>query len=150
MPFEVKIETWYLRDADTVFAESLHPDEFVEAMRGLATYEGSPEGEVVEGMTCVVDGTRFGFLKNPGHTMFVEKLDRSARVLQSRDHNCSVARRDHALSIPPEGQGCLWTDRVVIDAERGAWATARFARYVYARRHRHRRALSITKSLRRL
>ena len=82
--------------------------------------------------------------------MFVEKLDRAARVLKSREHNRSVTRWDHSLSIQPEGQGCLWTDRVVIDAERGGWATARFARYVYARRHRHRRALSITKARRRL
>ena len=65
MPFEVTIEARSPRDADSVFAEALHPGEFVEAMRGLATYEGLPEVEIVEGMTCVVDVTLFGFLKNP-------------------------------------------------------------------------------------
>ena len=32
----------------------------------------------------------------------------------------------------------------------GAWGTALFARFVYARRHRHRGALSIAKAIRRI
>ena len=150
MPYEVTIEARYPRDADTVFAEAMNIAELREAMRGLATYDGLPDIEVEEGMTFVVDVTLFGLIRNPGHTMHIECLDRTARVLQSREHNASVSRWDHNLSIQPEGAGCLWTDRVVIDAPRGAWGTARFARYVYARRHRHRRALSIAKSIRRL
>ena len=150
MDYEVTIDARYPRDADTVFAEALQFAELIEAMRGLARYDGLPEGLAAEGETYLVDVTLFGCLKTPGHTMFVEKLDRSARVLQSREHNRSVTRWDHTLSVQPEGEGCLWTDRVVIGAERGAWATARFARYVYARRHRHCGAQSITKALRRI
>ena len=155
MAWEITIEARYPRDADTVFAEALNFAELREAMRGLATYDGLPEGEVTEGMTAVVDITLFGIVRNSGHTMHVERLDRAARVIQSREHNRTVSRWDHTLSVQPlpgsNGEvGCLWTDRVVIDAPRGAWATALFARYVYARRHRHRGALSIAKSLRRL
>ncbi len=150
MPWEITIEARYERDADTVFAEALNFAELRDAMRGLAIYEGLPEGEAHEGMTAVVDVTLFGVFRNPGHTMHVERLDRAARVLQSREHNASVSRWDHTLSIQPAGDGCLWTDRVVIDAPRNAWATARFARYVYARRHRHRGALSIAKAMRRI
>ena len=155
MAWEITIEARYPRDADTVFAEALNFAELREAMRGLATYDGLPEGEVTEGMTAVVDITLFGIVRNPGHTMHVERLDRAARVIQSREHNRSVSRWDHRLSVQPlpganGGDGCLWTDRVVIDAPRFAWGTALFARYVYARRHRHRGALSISKAMRRI
>lgn len=150
MPYEVTIEARYPRDADTVFAEAMNIAEMREAMRGLATYDGLPDVEVEAGQTFVVDVTLFGVLKNPGHVMHVESLDRAGRVLQSREHNRSVSRWDHTLSIQPEGGGCVWTDRVVIDAARGAWGTARFARFVYARRHRHRGALSIVKGIRRM
>ena len=137
------------RDVQTDFAEALQFAEFIEAMRGLARYGGLTEGLDGEGETDRVDVTLFGFLKTPGHTMHVEKRDRSARVLQSREHDRSVSRWDHTLSVQPEGQGCRWTGGVVIDAARGAWATARFARHVHARRHRHRGALSISKAIRR-
>lgn len=150
MPYEVTIEARYPRDADTVFAEAMNFGELRDAMRGLARYEGLPDGRAYEGQSCVVDVTLFGVLKNPSHNMFVERLDRAARVPQSREHNRSVSRWDHTLSVQPDGAGCLWTDRVVIDAARGAWGTVRFARFVYTRRHRHRRALSIARSIRRL
>ena len=155
MPWEVIIEARYPGDADTVFAEALNFAELREAMRGLARYEGLPAGEAFEGQSVVVDVTLFGFLKNPGHSMHVERLDRAARILQSREHNASVSRWDHTLSVQPlpgsnGDDGCLWTDRVVIDAPRGAWGTALFARFVYARRHRHRGALSIAKAIRRI
>ncbi len=150
MPYAVTIEARYPRDADTVFAEALQFSELAEAMRGLAAYDGLPEGEAYEGQTCTVDVTLFGVFRNPGHMMHVERLDRAARVLQSREHNPSVRRWDHTLSVQPEGDGCLWTDRILVDAARAAWATAHFARFVYARRHRHRAAQSIAKSLRRV
>ncbi|MCB1337892.1 MAG: hypothetical protein KDK10_10750 [Maritimibacter sp.] len=150
MAYEVTIEARYPRDADTVFAEALNFAELREAMRGLARYDGLPDGVAYEGQSCTVDVTLFGILRNPGHHMHVERLDRAARILQSREHNPSVRRWDHTLSVQPEGTGCLWTDRVVIDADRLAWGTARFARFVYTRRHRHRGALSIARTIRRV
>ena len=148
MPYEVTITARYPRDADAVFSEACWFDELAEAMRGIARYDGLPDGEAREGETYVVDVTLFGILKNPGHVMHVERLDRSARVLQSREHNASVTRWDHTLSVQPEGEGCLWTDRIIIDADRMAWGTARFAAFVYSRRHKSRRAVSITRSIR--
>lgn len=150
MAWEIVVAARYPRDADTVFAEALRTDELVEAMRGLARYDGLPEGEIAEGMSFTVDVTLFGIVRNPGHTMHVERLDRAARVVQSREHNPSVSRWDHTLSVRPEGDGCLWTDRVVIVARTNAWAIARFARFVYARRHRRRGALSITRAMHRI
>ena len=76
--------------------------------------------------------------------MHVERLDPAARIIQSREHNASVSQWDHTLSVQPDKGGTIWTDTILIDAPRGAWATARFARFVYKRRHKHRRALAIT------
>lgn len=150
MAYQVTITARHPRDADTVFSEACHFSEMVEAMRGIARYEGLPEAEAREGETYVVDVTLFGLVKNPGHTMFVERLDRAARVIQSREHNRSVSRWDHTLSVQPEGDGCVWVDLVIVDAPRSAWFTARFAAFVYARRHRHRGARSIEREIRRV
>ncbi|MBV7408299.1 hypothetical protein [Maritimibacter sp. DP1N21-5] len=140
MTRKITITARYPRDADTVFAEALQFSEMTEAMRGIAAYHGLPDDVVREGETYVVDITLFGVLKNPGHTMYVETLDRQSRVIQSCEHNSQVTRWDHNLSIQPHGKGCVWTDTVVIEAPKMEWFTARFAAYVYTRRHKHRGA----------
>ncbi|MGR3365143.1 MAG: hypothetical protein ACU0CY_13305 [Maritimibacter harenae] len=143
MTRQITVTARYPRDADTVFAEAIHFGELVEAMKGIARYEGLPDGVVEEGRTYVVDITLFGLMKNPGHSMHVERLDPAARVIQSRERNRSVNRWDHTLSIQPDGDGCVWTDTVVIAADRMEGFTARFAAFVYTRRHRHRGAAAI-------
>ncbi|MBL6428155.1 MAG: hypothetical protein HOY44_11555 [Maritimibacter sp.] len=150
MTRQITVTAHYSRDADTVFAEAIHFSEMVDAMKGIARYEGLPDDVVREGETYVVDITLFGIMKNPGHTMFVELLDRDSRVIQSREHNAQVKRWDHTLSIQPSGTGCIWTDKIVIEADRMEWFTARFAAYVYTRRHRHREAASLDTVVRRL
>lgn len=52
--------------------------------------------------------------------MHVERLDRAARIIQSREHNPAIRRRDHRLSVQPDGDRVRWTDRIVIDA---GWRT---------------------------
>ena len=100
MTYQVTITAGYPREADTVFAEACHFAELVEAMRGIARYDGLPGGEAQEGETYVVDVTLFGLVRNPGHTMHVERLDRAARVIQSREHNRSVSRWDPSACSP--------------------------------------------------
>lgn len=143
MTREVIVTAQYPRNADEVFAEAMHLEELVEAMRGIATYDGLPRGEVYQGQRITVDVTLFKLVKNKNHEMYVETLDREARVLQSREHNPSVARWDHTLSIQPSGKGCVWTDRVIIEADRGEWFTAKFAAFVYTKRHKHRGAAQL-------
>lgn len=151
MSYRVTITATYARDADTVFAEACVFGEMIEAMRGIARYAGLPEGAAQEGETYVVDVTLFGVIKNPGHTMYVERLDPEARYIQSREHNASVSRWDHNLSVQPNpGGGAIWTDTVIIDAPKMAWATARFAQFVYRRRHKKRRALTLHSTIERI
>lgn len=144
MPVLVKVTALYAGDADEIFSRALEFSELVDAMSGFAKYEGLPDAPAVEGETYTVDVTMWGVIKNKGHVMHIEKLDRKNRVIQSREHDKMIARWDHNLSVHQVGDNVRWVDAIVIDA---GWRTAfvaRFAGYVYRRRHKHRKALDIS------
>ncbi len=143
MIYTVIVEAHYPSDADETFSEALDVSEMEEAMRGLAVYHGLPQRDIVEGETLVVDVTMLKLFTTKNHVMHVERLDRDARIIQSREHNSGIRRWDHLLSIQPTAAGCVWRDTVVLDAGFGTFLAARFCRFVYARRHRMRKAQSI-------
>lgn len=145
MPVLVKITALYDGDADEIFRGATEFSEMQDAMSGFAVYEGLPDEAAAEGETYTVDVTIWGVIKNPQHVMHVEKLDFENRVLQSREHDKMISRWDHNLSVQPvEGGRARWVDAVVIDAGWRTGFVARFAAYVYRRRHKHRKALSIS------
>jgi hypothetical protein len=152
VPLRLLVEARYPEDADGVFVSALQFDELKEAMAGLAAYDGLPEGgEAKEGWIYKVDVTMWGVLKTKGHVIRVERLDRRNRRLQSREHNPSVKRWDHELTVEPDGQGgCIWRDSVVLDAGWMTPLTARFARMVYRRRHKRRGAAALSARLSRV
>ncbi len=146
MAVKIRIEATYPEGPDQVFASALRYDELADAMKNIAVYEGLPPGEAQEGQTFDVTVTFWGWMKNPPHTIHVEKRDDAARLLQSREHGGWIKRWDHRLEVVPEGRGSRWIDEIVID---GGWRTfgaAMFATYVYITRHKVRNALSITSS----
>ncbi len=143
MTYTVFVEATYPSDADATFREALDLAEMQEAMRGLAVYHGLPQRDILEGDTIIVDVTLFKLFTTKNHMMHVERLDPEARVIQSRERNSHIDRWDHLLSIQPTSAGCVWRDRVVLDAGIGTFLTARFCRFIYARRHRRRKAKSI-------
>jgi hypothetical protein len=144
MTMIVQISARYPGDADAIFASALRFDEMADAMAGLATYAGFPaSGTADQGDSFTVDVTFFGFLTVKGHHIHIERIDVPNRIIQSREGAKAVRRWDHELSVQPDGNQVLWTDRVTIDA---GWQTpivARFAAYMYKRRHRFRGALKI-------
>ncbi|MFK7834983.1 MAG: hypothetical protein AB8B60_02075 [Sulfitobacter sp.] len=145
----VTVEATYSATADEVFESAMDLSEMREAMRGLAVYDGLPDHKVQEGETLRVDVTFLKLFKNRDHVMLVERLDRDARILQSREHNRTITRWDHTLSVQPAVGGCLWRDTIVLDAGAATWMTARFCRFVYSRRHRVRKANTIRTSIQR-
>lgn len=149
MIYTITVEATYPENADAVFAAALDFGEMQEAMRGLAVYDGLPDRDVKEGETISVDVTMLKVIKTKNHVMHVERLDRAARVIQSREHNPGIKRWDHNLSVQPEKQGCLWRDTIVLEAGPMTFLTARFCRFVYARRHRLRRAMHIKTAIQR-
>lgn len=148
MPALVIVTALYDADPDETFDAALHFDELLDAMSGLAVYEGLAPGTIAEeGKTYTVNVTFWGLLKMTGHVMHVESLDVPNRILQSRETSNGIKRWDHNLSVHPEGAKARWVDSILIDA---GWQTpfmARFARFVYTRRHKHRQALEITRNI---
>ncbi len=145
MAMIVQLKAHYDADPDVVFSAALRFSEMTEAMRGIATYQGLPASDIAaQGDTITVDVTFWGILKQRGHKMFIERLDPEARIIQSRESGNGITRWDHTLSVQPDGRRACWTDTIVIEA---GWRTpiiARFAAFVYQRRHRHRKALSLS------
>ncbi|UWR47024.1 hypothetical protein [Phaeobacter inhibens] len=141
--YTIIVEANYASNADDTFEEALDVSEMQDAMRGLAVYHGLPQRPIHEGETLVVDVTMLKLFTTRNHVMHVERLDRAARVIQSRERNDGIQRWDHTLSIQPSATGCVWRDTVILEAGRWSWLTARFCRFVYTRRHRVRQAQSI-------
>jgi hypothetical protein len=148
MAMIVEITAHYDTDPDVLFRSALCFSEMTEAMAGLATYSGLPASDTAcEGDTIIVDVTFWGVFKQKNHVLFIERLDPLQRIIQSRESGRGIERWDHNLSIRQQGSLAVWTDMIVIDA---GWRTpliARFAAFLYARRHRHRRAISIRRRL---
>lgn len=142
MIYTILVEATYDADADDTFQAALVPSEMQDAMKGLATYKGMPEGPIAQGDTFHVTVTFLGAV-GMLHEMHVERLDPVSRTIQSRESNAMVQRWDHTLRINPTASGCVWRDTIVLDAGRMTPLSARMCRYVYARRHRKRRALGI-------
>lgn len=141
----VEIIALYPGNPDTVFESALRFSELTEAMAGFAKYSGFPADDTAsEGDTFAVDVTFWGWFRQSGHTIFIERLDRQARTIQSREKSPGVRRWDHLLSVQSKGNMVCWTDRVEIDAGWRTWFVARFAAYMYTLRHRCRNAASIT------
>jgi ligand-binding SRPBCC domain-containing protein len=147
MPRELTVTARYPRPADAVFAEALSFAEMARATRGVAVYRDLPAGDMAEGETYTLNVTVWGVMRNPNYRVHVERLDRAARMVQSREYGWMIRQWDHTLSVLPDGDGCLWTDRIVIDC---GWATgymSRVARALYRRRHRNRQGRDITARL---
>lgn len=120
MPTELTVTATYPGDPDEIFAQALSFWEMKDAIRGIATYHGLPDRDVAAGKTITVDVTLFGMFTTKDHVMFVEKLDRRNRLIQSREHNPGIRRSDHTLSVQPGAAGAIWIDRVIVDA---GWQT---------------------------
>jgi hypothetical protein len=151
MAITVEITAYYDADPDVLFRSALRFSEMTKAMAGIATYSGLPASDTAcEGDTIIVDVTFWGVFKQKGHTMFIERLDPAERVIQSRESGNGIRRWDHNLSVQPDGASAIWKDIVVIDADWRTQIIARFAAFIYARRHRHRKAISLKRRLSRV
>jgi hypothetical protein len=148
MALIVQITAYYDTDPDVLFRSALRFSELTEAMAGMASYSGMPDSDTAsEGDTIIVDVTFWGVFRQKGHTIFIERLDPVERVIQSRESGNGIKRWDHNLSFQPDGILTVCKDTIVIDA---GWRTsllAQFAAFVYSRRHRYRKAISLTRRL---
>ncbi|NKX45604.1 hypothetical protein [Roseicyclus persicicus] len=150
MPKELTVTARYSRNPDAVFADALSFAEMAEATRRVAVYKDMPEGEMEEGRTYTLNVTVWGVMRNPNYQVHVERVDRAARLVQSREFGWMIRQWDHTLTVEPDGDGCVWTDRIVIDC---GWATgymAWVAKVLYRTRHRNRGGRDIAARMRRV
>ncbi len=133
----------YHGNAHDIFLAALDFSEMSDAMSGIARYEGLPKGPAQQGETYKVDITTLKIFKTKGYEMYIERLDKEACVLQSREKGGAIKRWDHRLSIRQDGEIAIWTDDVTIAAGFMTPLVARFAAYIYKQRHKHRQALDI-------
>lgn len=144
MATELTVSARYARPADAVFADALSFAEMAEATRGVAVYKDMPEGAMEQGRTYTLNVTVWGIMRNPRYQVHVERVDPVARVVQSREFGWMIRQWDHRLTVTPDGDGCVWTDRIVIDC---SWATGYMswvAKVLYRTRHRNRQGQGIT------
>lgn len=137
----------YPRPADAVFADALSFAEMAAATRGVAVYRDLPEGSMEQGRTYTLNVTVWHVMRNPNYQVHVERIDPMERVVQSREFGWMIRQWDHTLSVVPDGDGCIWTDRIVIDC---SWATGYMswvAKVLYLRRHANRQGQGITARL---
>lgn len=133
----------YAAGADALFAKAADWADLKRVMEGAAVYRGLPDGPVVEGEEIEVDITWFGFLPGGVHHIRVARVDPEARRIEFRESNSTASRWDHDLTVAEEGKGAAWTDAVTLEAGWKTFLIARFASWMYRRRHRRRGALDI-------
>jgi hypothetical protein len=148
MPKRVITTATYSADARDTFQAALDPQELQEAMKGIAVYDGLPDHPMREGDTYHADVTTFRFSKIKGYELHLERVDKDALIMQSREKGGAIKRWDHHLSVLQDGELAVWTDDVVIDAGLLTPIIARFAAFMYRRRHISRSALSIESEVR--
>lgn len=150
MSHVITIRARYPGDANEIFARALSFQKLRGAMQGLAVYDGLPKtGKLQEGETYNTDIWFWGLLPVRNHTIHVAQLDPIHRRLETEEKHAGIRCWRHGLSVAPAGEGCLWSDRIEIDAGLSTPLVARFAKHVYTRRHRAQGASDIQSHLNR-
>jgi len=147
MPTELLVTARYTQDADTMFEKASSFADMIEMTRKISTYDGLPALPMVQGRTYKTDVTVFGVFKTKDYAIRIDTLSKVRRRMQSSEHGDGVTSWKHTLDVLPEGEGCIWTDRVSIDAGRMTPVLARYARFMYLHRHKQRGAALVGASL---
>ncbi|MGV6850196.1 MAG: hypothetical protein ACWA5A_17620 [Marinibacterium sp.] len=140
MPFELTVCARYNETADRAFARARSFTDMIRASRPLTFYRGLPRGDMEEGATYTTDISVLGLFKLDAFRIQIDRLDNDSRVMQSRESNAKLRVWNHELTVEPLARGCIWTDRVVIDAGAASGFVTCFARIMYTVRHLSRRA----------
>ena len=109
-----------------------------EVMKGIAEFEGLPEGRTETGQKLDVMVSLFGRFPPQPYHMEVLECDDDRMILRSSEVGAGVKSWNHTLTVTPHAGGSRLTDRIEIDA---GWLTpvfALWARHMYSARHKPR------------
>jgi hypothetical protein len=88
----------------------------------------------------------FGFLPLATRVLNWERIDQTAREIQTREHDAMIRRWDHRIHVEPAGDGsCRYTDDVQIEAGVLTPLVWLYAQWFY--RHRQKRWQRVAKRL---
>lgn len=109
---------------------------FLEAMKGLVTFEGMPtSGRVEQGQVMDVKTRLFGKLPPMDYHMEVVECDRDAMRFLSSEYGGNVKSWRHELTVTAIEGGARLTDTIEIDAGFSTPLMVLWAKLVYRRRH---------------
>ncbi|MCR9136411.1 MAG: SRPBCC family protein [Alphaproteobacteria bacterium] len=111
-------------------------------MRGFVTFRDLPTGRTYTGQKFDVQVSLFGMLPWQPYHMEIIACDDASMVLRSSERGAGVTSWRHTLSVTKTDTGgsCL-TDHIEIEAGILTFAFAKWARFMYAGRHKPRKAL---------
>jgi ligand-binding SRPBCC domain-containing protein len=124
-----------------LFSRVVRYDELADAMRGIATYEGLPEGEARVGQVFTVKVRLLGWLPTPPWTISVIQRDDAAHVLRSVECGGPAKSWRHKIQIVDGPGGAIMHDTVEIDAGLLTGFYTGQAQSMYRARHAARRRL---------
>lgn len=140
----ITIRASYASDCDALFASALSFESLRNAMAGLAVYDGLPAtGVMTEGKQYETDIWFWRILPVRRHVIRVDTVDWVQRYLETHETHAGIKLWRHQTWIEPRGDASVWNDRIDIRAGFQTPFVARFARYVYVRRHHAQKAIGI-------
>ena len=112
---------------------------FLEAMKGIATFDGMPtQGRVKAGQSFDTKVRLFGRMPPMDYHMEVVACDDEAMRFESHEYGGSIKSWRHALQVTETPRGARLTDRIQIDAGLMTPLMRLWAKFVYNRRHQPR------------
>lgn len=117
-----------------------------KVMRGLIRFSGLPDGDLFTGQVADVRVSLFGVLPSQPYRMKVLLRDDATLSVHSTEHGAGVKRWEHRFQVIPTDAGCRLVESIEIEAGILTPLFARWARFLYTRRHPARLALLAEKT----
>ncbi|MFY9211105.1 MAG: hypothetical protein WAO69_08265 [Aestuariivita sp.] len=142
MAAELLVTAIYAGDPDEMFEKASSFADMIEVTKRISTYEGLPALPMVAGRTYKTNVKVFGLVETKDYAIRIDTLCKQSRRMQSSEHGDKIKSWKHTLDVLPHRDGSVWIDRVSIDAGAMTPILARYARFMYLHRHKHRNAQS--------
>lgn len=138
MTARVTLTHEYPYPSDLVWFVATDLEHLETVMKGLISFRGLPEGQIYERQHINVYVSLFGFFPYQPYEMTVLECDHDTRRFVSSEKGAGVKSWRHTLQITPTPNGCRIDETIEIDAGRLTSLFARWARFLYQKRHKPR------------
>ena len=136
MSMEVIIKGRYLESADQLFERACLADE-------APGPDGSSISRLEKGGIYYTEMAAQGFFNFRKHQAEIRMICYAARIVESKETDGAIRLWRHRLHIKPMNAGAVWVDRIIIDAGIMTPILARYAKYIYKKRHKRRNVIAV-------